>query len=179
MRKFFVLAVAASVVIACNQNAEAESDAAVEEEVVEGVEVEATDEAAHDHGSMEEATSMDPESEYLEVPEDASVFFVNLTDGKVVPNEVTVVMGVEGMDVNPAGELIIGTGHHHILIDGEPMPKGTFIPKDENHIHFGNGQTEAAITIPSGEHTLTLQFANGAHFSYGEQMSATITVTAP
>lgn len=180
MRKVLLLAVATSAMIACNQNAESESDAVVEEPVVEEVEeVEITEEVTHDHGSMEEITSMDADSEYLVVPEGASVSFVNLTDGKIVPNQVTVVMGVDGMEVRPAGELVAGTGHHHILIDGEPMPKGTFIPKDEGHIHFGDGQTEATINIPSGEHTLTLQFANGAHFSYGEQMSATITVTAP
>ena len=37
-------------------------------------------------------------------------------------------------------------------------------------------RTETELELPPGEHTLRLQFANGAHLSYGEKMSATITV---
>ena len=179
MRQFLIGALALSF-FACQQSPSEPSTQ--EQEVEEIIEVETTEESdasAHDHHSMAGETSMDPESEYLVVPEDARVFFVNLTDGQAVPNKLKVVMGVEGMEVQPAGELVAGTGHHHILVDGKFMAKGQFIPKDENHIHFGDGQTEAEIELASGEHTLTLQFANGAHFSYGEQMSTTITVTAP
>jgi len=50
------------------------------------------------------------------------------------------------------------------------------VPTDENNIHFGKGQTEADIEMEAGEHTLTMQFADGLHQSYGEQMSVTITV---
>jgi hypothetical protein len=162
---------------ACQQ-APSEESTDTESVTEEVIEVEASEHHDMDHSAME-GTSMDADSEFLAVAEGAKVFFVNLTDGQVVPNKVKVVMGIEGMEVKPAGELVIGTGHHHILIDGEPLAKGTLVPKDDMHIHFGNGDTEAEINVPSGEHTLTLQFANGAHFSYGEQMSATITVTAP
>lgn len=179
MKHFWILALVAGV-WACQSNSAEEQveDTKIQQE--EQIETPAPEAQIHaDHGHISEAASMDPESEFLVVPENAKVFFVNLSDGQNVPNELKVVMGVSGMEVHPAGELIAGTGHHHILIDGKPMEKGMFIPKDGNHIHFGDGQTEATITVPSGEHTLTLQFANGAHFSYGEQLSATITVTAP
>lgn len=165
---------------ACQSNTSEQQTESTDQAQEEHMETPAAEAQIHaDHGHMSEAASMDPESEFLVVPENAKVFFVNLSDGQNVPNELKVVMGVSGMEVHPAGELIAGTGHHHILIDGKPMKKGMFIPKDGNHIHFGDGQTEATIQVPSGEHTLTLQFANGAHFSYGEQLSATITVTAP
>ena len=40
---------------------------------------------------------------------------------------------------------------------------GTEIPFDETHLHFGKGQTEAALTLAPGKHKLTLQFANALH----------------
>jgi hypothetical protein len=80
------------------------------------------------------------------------------------------------MEVKAAGELVEGTGHHHIVIDGEFIPAGEVVPADSLNIHYGKGQTEAEIELPKGEHTLTMQFADGIHQSYGEQMSATVTV---
>jgi len=44
-------------------------------------------------------------------------------------------------------------------------------------MHFGKGQTETDLTLVPGKYTLTLQFANGAHQSYGEPMSKKIEVT--
>ncbi|MBM4291927.1 MAG: DUF4399 domain-containing protein, partial [Deltaproteobacteria bacterium] len=42
--------------------------------------------------------------------------------------------------------------------------------------HFGKGQTETEVTLEPGEHTLTMQLADGAHISYGESLSATLKV---
>ncbi len=108
-------------------------------------------------------------------PQDG-VYFVNLTDGQEVSSSVLVEMGVNGMEIEPAGEVSKGVGHHHIIIDGGFLPTGETIPADKTHIHYGKGQTEATIELTPGEHTLTLQFANGLHQSYGEQWSKTITV---
>ncbi|MEC7948247.1 MAG: DUF4399 domain-containing protein [Myxococcota bacterium] len=107
----------------------------------------------------------------------AKVFFVSPADGATVKGPVTVKMGVEGMTVQPAGQLTEGTGHHHVIIDAKGVPKGTAVPADDQHIHFGKGQTETTLELAPGEHTLTLQFADGAHRSYGPEMSATIKVT--
>ncbi|WP_420386806.1 DUF4399 domain-containing protein [Roseivirga sp.] len=104
------------------------------------------------------------------------VYFENLTDGQEVSSTVLVEMGVKGMDVEPAGEVHKGKGHHHIIIDGGFMKTGETIPADKTHIHYGKGQTEATIELTPGKHTLTLQFANGLHQSYGEAWSKTITV---
>jgi hypothetical protein len=57
------------------------------------------------------------------------------------------------------------------------MTVGMVVPKDETHIHYGQGQTEAEVPLAPGPHALTLQFADGNHVSYGEQLSSTITVT--
>ena len=84
---------------------------------------------------------------------------------------------VSGLTVAPASDgLKDGTGHHHILVDLPPMPAGEVIPKDETHIHLGKGQESATLELAPGKHTLTLQFANALHESYGEKFSKTITV---
>lgn len=104
------------------------------------------------------------------------VYFENLTDGQEVSSSVLVEMGVKGMEVEPAGEVNKNKGHHHIIIDGGFMETGETIPANETHIHYGKGQTEATIELTPGQHTITLQFANGLHQSYGEAWSKTITV---
>jgi len=105
------------------------------------------------------------------------VFFKSPADGATVQSPVKMQFGVEGMDVKAAGEVVAGSGHHHLIIASTGVPEGEIIPADETHIHFGLGQTEAEIELPPGEHTLTMQFANGAHVSYGEAMSTTIHIT--
>ncbi|MBX3667663.1 MAG: DUF4399 domain-containing protein [Rhodocyclaceae bacterium] len=105
------------------------------------------------------------------------VFFVEPADGATVSSPFTVKFGVAGMQVRPSGEPIPGTGHHHLLINLASQPTGEVIPSDEKHLHFGKGQTEAQVKLAPGEYTLTMQFADGLHKSYGPPMSQTIRVT--
>ena len=99
-------------------------------------------------------------------------------EGAKVKSPVKVVFKLEGMTVRPAGEdPLDGTsGHHHIIVDGEPAALGEVVPADETHIHFGKGQLETELTLSPGKHTLTLQLADGAHRSYGPSLSSTINV---
>ncbi len=106
----------------------------------------------------------------------SGVYFVNLKDGEKVQSPIFIEMGVKGMEVEPAGKIGEGKGHHHIIIDGSFIEKGKMVPKDETHLHFGKGQTSDTLKLSPGRHTLTLQFANGAHESYGKDWSKTITV---
>lgn len=118
-----------------------------------------------------------------DVPAGAKVAFIKpaddaklegpLENGKV---SVDVQMGAENIAVKPAGAVEAGSGHHHLLIDAEPVAAGTPVPKDEQHLHFGKGQTEAKIALAPGDHVLQLQFADGMHRSYGPQLSSTIKV---
>ena len=126
----------------------------------------------HDHSAMEETTNPDA----LYVPEGARVFFANLNDGDTVTSPLFIQFGIEGMEVKPAGEIVKGTGHHHIIIDDTFTALGAVVGNDDAHIHFGGGQTETELELSPGEHRLVMQFANGIHQSYGEQMSAAITV---
>ena len=108
------------------------------------------------------------------------VHFVHLKDGAQVATSVKLAFAVKGKTVRPAGEAPEETtsGHHHVIIDGAAMPAGTIIPMDDTHKHYGKGQTEAKIELAPGPHTLTLQFADGAHRSYGPAWSQTIKVVA-
>lgn len=126
----------------------------------------------HDHDHGEESTEL----ETIAVPEGAKVFFANLNDGDTITSPIMIEFGLEGMEAGPAGELVEGVGHHHLIIDGSFLEKGGVVPADDNNIHYGKGQTEAEIELTPGAHTLTMQFADGYHQSLGEQMSATISV---
>ena len=129
-----------------------------------------------DH-SDHHATHTETSAKDLEIASNARVFFVAPQDKATVSSPVQVKMGVEGMTVQPAGELKAGTGHHHIIIDGQALKAGAVVPADATHIHYGKGQTETTLDLTPGTHTLTMQFANGAHQSYGPGLSSTITVT--
>ena len=112
-----------------------------------------------------------------EVPSGAKVFFKNLKNGQTVSSPVKVEMGVEGIKLDTAGAIMAGSGHHHLLIDaGDSIATGQVVPKDSTHLHFGKAQTSAEVKLASGEHTLTLQYGDGIHRSYGSKLAATIKV---
>ena len=136
-------------------------------------EAEHEEDAATTHEHEEASSGI---AEMIEAPEEARVFFVNLEDGAVLTSPVKVVMGSEGIKVQPAGEIIVGTGHHHIIINDGPNALGAVVGADDTHIHFGKGQEETELELTPGNYTLTLQFADGFHRSYGERMSATINI---
>ena len=106
-----------------------------------------------------------------------SVALLEPANGATVQTTFKVRFGVSGMAVAPAGEIVADSGHNHLLINQAPVAKGQSVPFDEQHKHFGAGQTEAMVTLPPGRYQLTSQFANGAHQSYGAPMSSTIQIT--
>ena len=106
-----------------------------------------------------------------------SVFFKNIQNGAVLSSPFVVEMGVEGMGVEPAGRVNNLMGHHHIIINSNFIADGDIVPADAKHIHFGGGQTEYLLELEAGNYSLTLQFADGLHQSFGEKMSKTINVT--
>ncbi|WUR11498.1 DUF4399 domain-containing protein [[Empedobacter] haloabium] len=106
-----------------------------------------------------------------------SVSFVEPKDGATVTSPFRVKFAIVGMEVQPAGAVVPNAGHHHLLINRDSIGKGQPIPFDDKHLHFGKGQTEAHVILPPGQYRLTMQFADGAHQSYGEALSKTISVT--
>lgn len=110
-------------------------------------------------------------------PTVSKVYFASPKDGETLTSTVKVKMGLDGFKIGAVGDLDQTKGHHHIVVDGGPIKKGEVVPTDDKHLHFGKGQTETEVKLTPGKHTLTLQFADGAHRSYGPEMSSTITIT--
>ena len=117
---------------------------------------------------------------------DAKVYFVNLADGDSVQSPVTVVFGLSGMGVAPAGTEAENTGHHHLLINRPPIGEGEDgadelaygLPADNNHMHFGGGQTEVTLDLPAGQHTLQLVLGDAGHVPHNPPVvSEVITIT--
>jgi hypothetical protein len=126
----------------------------------------------------DEANADSPNTDGTEVTLSPAVHFVAPQDGEVVTEGVEVTMAAEGLLVEPAGEIREGAGHFHLLLDTDFVPPGELLPFDENHLHFGRGQLTTTLQLEPGEHTLRLQFANGAHMALeGEQYRDEITIT--
>ena len=52
------------------------------------------------------------------------------------------------------------------------------IPADDNHIHFGKGQTETSVELEPGQHTLQLLLGDGNHVPHNPPLiSPQITIT--
>jgi len=111
-------------------------------------------------------------------PEGAQVYIVQPEDGATVESPVTVVFGLKGMGVAPAGVAKEGTGHHHLIVNAPLPPMDAPIPSDENYLHFGGGQTQTTIELEPGEHTLQLLVGDLNHYPHEPAiMSEQITVT--
>lgn len=118
--------------------------------------------------------------------EGASVYFVNLEDGATVSGPVKVIFGLSGMGVAPAGTEKEGTGHHHVLVDRAPLGEAEGdadallygLPADDNHVHFGGGQTEVLLELAPGTHTLQLVLGDMNHVPHTKPVtSEVITIT--
>ena len=95
-------------------------------------------------------------------PESAAVYIASPANGSVVPTTVTVIFGLSGMGVAPAGIERDNTGHHHLLVDGARLPDLN-MPLGEAVTHFGGGQTQTTVTLSPGEHTLQLILGDFLH----------------
>jgi Domain of unknown function (DUF4399) len=112
-------------------------------------------------------------------PPDARAYIVSPEDGATVPLTLHVQFGLDNMAVVRAGVDMPNSGHHHLLIDAPLPPLDEPIPNDENHLHFGAGQTEATISLTPGKHTLQLLLGDANHVPHEPPVfSAPITVTA-
>jgi len=107
-------------------------------------------------------------------PEGAKVYIVSPADGDTVTSPVTVVFGLSGMGVAPAGVDQEHTGHHHLIIDA-PLPNlDEPIPSDDNYKHFGKGQTETTVELAPGTHTLQLLLGNFLHIPHESAVSSEV-----
>ena len=104
-------------------------------------------------------------------------YIVSPTEGATVSSPVTVVFGLEGFGVAPAGTVKEETGHHHLIIDA-PLPDlSKPIPASDNYRHFGGGQTQTTVELAPGKHTLQLLLGDHAHVPHSNPVySDVITI---
>lgn len=101
----------------------------------------------------------------------AEQYFVNLQDGATVSSPVKVLFRLSKMGVAPAGVEKENTGHHHVFLNRKPFGLSEDgkeelefnIPADENHLHYGKGQTEAILDLKPGKHTIQLVLGDNNH----------------
>jgi len=105
---------------------------------------------------------------------DAEAYIVSPANGDIVTNPITVVFGLKGIGVAPAGTEAENTGHHHLLINTGLPALGEPIPADENHIHFGGGQTQTEIELEPGEHKLQLLLGDLNHIPHDEPVASEV-----
>ena len=111
-------------------------------------------------------------------PSDAKLYFISPQNGETIQGPVTFRFGLAGMGIAPAGVEKEKTGHHHLLVDTGTPKMDEPIPTDNNHRHFGGGQTEATITLPPGQHTLQLLLGDWTHIPHKPALvSEKITIT--
>ena len=163
MKSFFITAIAAALLIACNDS---------------------EDKPAANYRNQLMMHILQPQlpvemPPMPEVPSNARVFFANLKDGQTVTSPVKIEMGVDAMHVDTAnGILKPASGHHHILVDMDSIITEKVIPPTDSVriYHFGKAQTSGEIKLSPGKHTLALQFADAMHRSYGSRLTSKITV---
>jgi hypothetical protein len=110
-------------------------------------------------------------------PQGAQVYIVSPENGATVERTFTVVFGLSGMGVAPAGIERENTGHHHLLIDKD-IPADLSQPLGGDVMHFGLGQTEATLTLEPGTHTLQLVLGDHLHIPHNPPVvSEKVTVT--
>jgi len=111
-------------------------------------------------------------------PAEAKLFIISPQNGDTVSSPVTVRFGLTGMEVAPAGTATPNTGHHHLIIDSPVPAFDAPLPKDDRHLHFGAGQTEASVALMPGKHRLQLVLADKDHVPHDPPLvSDPITIT--
>ena len=108
-------------------------------------------------------------------PGDAAVYIISPADGAKLKGPVSVIMGLAGLGIAPAGVDKPKTGHHHILVDADP-PSGVDLmnplPADDHTKHFGGGQTQTALTLAPGKHTLQLLLGDLNHVPHDPPLTS-------
>jgi Domain of unknown function (DUF4399) len=114
-------------------------------------------------------------------PAGAAAYIISPKDGAKIHGPVTVLFGLKGMGIAPAGVKFENTGHHHLLVDtAVPDDLSLPLPSTQNILHFGKGQTETTLNLPPGTHTLQLVLGDLNHIPQDPAVISpkiTITVT--
>ncbi|MBC6444224.1 MAG: DUF4399 domain-containing protein [Alphaproteobacteria bacterium GM202ARS2] len=98
------------------------------------------------------------------------VYVISPEDGATVSSPFVVRFGLREWGIAPAGVDHPKTGHHHLLIQrgrnaDVPLPPADEpIAYDDNHRHFGGGQTETTMNLQPGFYALRLVLGDANHY---------------
>lgn len=114
------------------------------------------------------------------VEDAASVELVEPAEGSTVAGAVDVAMTAEGITIEPAGDVRDDAGHFHVIADAGCLEEGKAVPRDADHVHFGDGAEVGTIYLGPGEHELCLQVGDGAHgaLDVTDRISLNVGVTS-
>lgn len=108
-------------------------------------------------------------------PPGAMAYIIEPADGARVTSPVRVVFGLKGFGVAPAGVDRNDAGHHHLLVDtAMPANLALPLPNDEQHRHFGGGQTEVELTLTPGRHTLQMVLGDHLHIPHDPPIASSV-----
>ena len=125
------------------------------------------------------AVSANAPAERTAAPADAELYFIAPANGAELRSPVRVKFGLRGMGVAPAGIDMPGTGHHHLLINTDPLPDfAQPLPSTDSVRHFGKGQTETDLELAPGTYSMQLVLGDARHVPFDPPIiSGTITIT--
>ena len=118
-----------------------------------------------------------------ETPAAAPAFTVSITEpaegAEVEGPDLTVRLAASGVRITPAGEIVEGTGHHHLYLDAELTAPGVPVPTEPGRIiHMGDGSdTYTFEGVEPGEHRLIAVVGDGIHVPLQPWVVDTVTFT--
>lgn len=118
--------------------------------------------------AAEEATRLHPWQMAVK-PGAAQAYFTNLKEGDEIQMPFVVRFGLsQGWGLAPIEAPATGkSGHHHLLINRDlPMDFKQPLPFNDQYIHFGKGQMEAALNLAPGTYTLRMLLADDKHLPH-------------
>jgi len=116
--------------------------------------------------AVETATSAPSDSTSPDEMAAPSVEILEPAGGSTVDGpDVRVVLGIEGMQIRPAGDTTPHSGHHHLLLDHDlPDPTAPIPSIPGQVIHMGDGSSEYVFEgVQPGEHRIIAVVGDLAH----------------
>ena len=98
-------------------------------------------------------------------PAAGTVTIVTPTNGALINgNEINVTLS-STVDIEPAGTMTAGTGHHHLYLNADLTPADQPVPTVPGSIvHMGDASSSYTFeNVPSGSYRLIAVVADGAH----------------
>jgi len=132
-----------------------------------------------DQNATAEAASAESVPEAVAEPM-GTVSILEPADGSVLmSDEIVVRLSADGYQIVPAGEIVEGTGHHHLYLDADLTDGTVPVPSiPDRVIHMGNGASEYTFSnVGPGEHRLIAVLANGVHMPIQPWVVDTVTFT--